>query len=130
MQKPAPIGVPKHVYLVQILDRRLKHDVSSSTTTSVVDQLSGTSSHKVDDYEYYVHFYAFDRRLDDWFDGSALRLDLNVEISEYIHFRDKFYRESNYNDECEFKEEQLRTHQENTKIKNFTHIVIGRYSTF
>merc|ERR1719499_487892 len=93
----------------------------------MVDDLSAPSRHRVCDYEYYVHFYAFDRRLDDWFDGSALRLSMSRSVSEYIHFRDKFYRESNYNDECEFKEEQLRTHQENTKIKNFTHIVIGRY---
>jgi len=131
VQRVAPMNVPKHVYLVQILDRRLRSNGStSSSRDSVVGPLgSSTVVHKLTDYEYYVHFYAFDRRLDDWFDGAAFVTGscMAQEVSEYIAFRDMLYRESHYNDECEFKEEQLRTHQENTKIKNFTEIVIGRY---
>merc|ERR1712228_79929 len=49
------------------------------------------------------------------------------EIKRFISARDIWHRRSRYNDECEFKEEQLKTHQQNTKIKNFSHIVIGKY---
>eukprot|EP00484_Ammonia_sp_Unknown_P022722 CAMPEP_0197028142 /NCGR_PEP_ID=MMETSP1384-20130603/7900_1 /TAXON_ID=29189 /ORGANISM="Ammonia sp." /LENGTH=481 /DNA_ID=CAMNT_0042457095 /DNA_START=10 /DNA_END=1455 /DNA_ORIENTATION=+ len=123
-----PENVPKHVYLAQILDRRAKQLQPNNNNNNMVDN----DNEESDGYEYYVHFYAFDRRLDDWFDGSAVRRravfgDDADSVSTFIAMRDREYRAAQYNDECEFKEEQLRTHQEHTKIKNFSHIMIGQY---
>eukprot|EP01083_Nonionella_stella_P035086 95852_1 len=112
LQTVIPNSIPAHTYLVRVLSREPK-------------PITNKDLH--DGYRYYVHFCAFDRRLDDWFDRCDFRCDLPESMKHYLTTRDRFYRESNYNDECEFKEEQLRTHQENTKIKNFTHIVIGKY---
>ena len=97
-----PPNIPSHVYYVRILAVR-----SDS---------------------YYVHFYAFDRRLDDWYPRNAFITNLSESMREYLSTRDVYHRRAHYNDECEFKEEQLQTHLKNTKIKNFRSIVIGKYS--
>eukprot|EP01084_Bolivina_argentea_P303761 524539_1 len=117
-----PVNIPSYTYLVQVLDVREKENEKGKGKDDII--INNDNDNK---YEYYVHFYAFDRRLDDWFSGNLFIYNLSDEMKEYISFRDKYYRSSNYNDECEFKEEQLRTHFENTKIKNFTHIIIGKY---
>ncbi len=91
------------------------------------------------DYDYYVHYVAFDRRLDKWEKAEKVHVQMTKVLfrdgfnigwklpATYIRDRDKAWRDYNYNDECEFKEEHLRAHQESTKVRNFEYIVIGKY---
>lgn len=82
-----PQHIPKHVYLVQILDRR-----QIEKKTKGLGFLSSISPQKIkkdrneedisDGFEYYVHFYAFDRRLDDWFDRSSFRCHLSDDLKK------------------------------------------------
>ncbi|ETO23024.1 H3/H4 histone acetyltransferase [Reticulomyxa filosa] len=53
------------------------------------------------------------------------QIKLLAEHSMIIKQRDCQWRADNYNDECDFKEEDLRAHQQSTKVKNFSHVVIG-----
>eukprot|EP01083_Nonionella_stella_P035085 95849_1 len=114
LQTVIPNNIPAHTYLVHVL--KLRRQAKPTTNKDLHDG-----------YKYYVHFCAFDRRLDDWFDRCDFRCDLPESMKHYLTTRDRYYRQSNYNDECEFEEKQLRTHEKNTKIKNFTHIAIGKY---
>lgn len=71
-----------------------------------------------DDYEYYVHYTKFDRRLDEWV--KVDRLDLNSLTTTGEDESMKFGHE-------DIDADRLREHEEITKVKNIESIELGRY---
>ncbi|KAH9690953.1 Histone acetyltransferase of the MYST family 1 [Citrus sinensis] len=70
------------------------------------------------DYEYYVHYTEFNRRLDEWVKLEQLDLD-SVETVVDEKVEDKGHEE--------LDAASLREHEEFTKVKNIATIELGRY---
>lgn len=103
----------------------------------------------LEDYEYYIHFPHFDRRLDEWVTIDRIDLDtivLNDAFDNQKH-KNKHHQhhyqqqpkrsksESEVNDPTQPKKEEKETmlvtlekeHEEMTKVKNIQSIVLGKY---
>ena len=93
------------------------------------------SDYTLKDYEYYVHFHGFDRRLDEWV--SYDRLDLVTSCNSRSHDKDdhgnvrKHKRKMDDSDLKSEKESMLVTlekdHEEITRVKNIQCVVLGKY---
>ncbi|PHJ25125.1 histone lysine acetyltransferase myst-a, partial [Cystoisospora suis] len=104
------------------------HHSSSSAASSSLP----SSSDKVDslpspdDYDYYVHFLGFDRRLDQWKSWEEVReneCDLPPDEPTVREIP-----ESSDDEHAGMDEEYLREHEEATKVKSISRIRMGRYS--
>ncbi|THG09014.1 hypothetical protein TEA_026919 [Camellia sinensis var. sinensis] len=85
---------------VKVIERRKMHNGGNS------------------DYEYYVHYTEFNRRLDEWVKLEQLDLD-SVETVVDEKVEDKGHEE--------LDAASLREHEEFTKVKNIATIELGRY---
>lgn len=95
---------------------------------------SGTTN----DYEYYVHYTEFNRRLDEWVKLEQLELDsVETDADEKVddkagslkmtrHQKRKI-DETHVEGNEELDAASLREHEEFTKVKNITKIELGRY---
>ncbi|GAB66461.1 histone acetyltransferase, partial [Plasmodium cynomolgi strain B] len=82
---------------------------------------------KESDYDYYVHWEKFDRRLDCWLAYKNLRL-LDEEPNDgYPCIREIDNGESDHDDHAGIDKEYLREHEENTKLKTINQIKFGKY---
>lgn len=103
-------------YPARIIDRRLK-------------------ANSADDYEYYVHYRKFNRRMDEWVELE--NLDLNTVIPpEPVDPSDPKSKRRRMEEELTdeegeghegFDQKQLLDHIEFTKVKNVEKIELGRY---
>ncbi|MEW5308481.1 MAG: hypothetical protein WDW38_000438 [Sanguina aurantia] len=102
----------------------------------VVDRREGQESRDPSKWKYYVHYYGFNRRLDEWV--SLEQLDLNtVEVEPAVEIgpdgkplkkRKPTAEEHDSDSEhAEFDAQELRVHEENTKVKNIETIELGRH---
>ncbi|EUD65456.1 histone acetyltransferase [Plasmodium inui San Antonio 1] len=79
------------------------------------------------DYDYYVHWEKFDRRLDCWLAYKNLRC-LDQEPNDGLPcIREKDNEESDHDDHAGIDKEYLREHEENTKLKTINQIKFGKY---
>jgi len=90
------------------------------------------------DYEYYVHYTEFNRRLDEWVKLEQLELDsVETDADEKVddkagslkmtrHQKRKI-DETHVEGNEELDAASLREHEEFTKVKNITKIELGRY---
>lgn len=90
------------------------------------------------DYEYYVHYTEFNRRLDEWVKLDQLELDsVETDADEKVddkagslkmtrHQKRKI-DETHVEGNEELDAASLREHEEFTKVKNITKIELGRY---
>jgi len=86
-----------------------------------------------DTFEYYVHYRKFNRRMDEWVTEDHLNLD-TVIPPEPVDPNDKKKRkvEDDHSEEEgegheDFDPQELRAHEEITKVKNIDKIELGRY---
>jgi histone acetyltransferase MYST1 len=91
---------------------------------------NGSSEMGSADYEYYIHFPTFDRRMDEWV--TIDRIDLkSVVPGEDEQSRIKRLKRKNDESSSESKEAMLsqleKEHEEITKVKNIQSIVLGKY---
>ena len=85
------------------------------------------------DYEYYIHFPTFDRRMDEWV--TIDRIDLKTGVvgtgEHDEHGNRKRPRRKNEETSAESKETVLmaleKEHEEITKVKNIQSIVLGKF---
>ncbi|KAF6175656.1 hypothetical protein GIB67_022658 [Kingdonia uniflora] len=92
----------------------------------------------VSEYEYYVHYTEFNRRLDEWVKLDQLDLDsVEADVDEKVedkatglkmtrHQKRKI-DESHVEGHEELDAASLREHEEFTKVKNIATIELGRY---
>jgi histone acetyltransferase MYST1 len=124
----------------EIIEIRRLRGVNSSSSHTVVQNNSYLTNEadNPEDYEYYVHYQTFDRRLDEWV--AYKRIDISNEMSGERHNRDSMKSRKNKRkllidctaeskiDDKEVKLLELeREHDEITKVKNINSIVLGRY---
>ncbi|KAF8404521.1 hypothetical protein HHK36_009406 [Tetracentron sinense] len=100
---------------VKIIERRKVHDGGPN------------------DYEYYVHYTEFDRRLDEWVKLEQLGLDSVENVAEkekslkMTRHRKRKIDEINVKGHEELDAASLREHEKSTKVKNIATIELGRY---
>ena len=118
----------------EIIERRaFKRSVAGGSSTSKSDSESDAGKELGPaDYEYYIHFPTFDRRMDEWV--TLDRIDLRTHLAGSDHDdHGKFKRPKRKVDDVssESKEAMLsaleKEHEEITKVKNIHSIVLGRY---
>ncbi|KAH9295035.1 hypothetical protein KI387_038623 [Taxus chinensis] len=90
------------------------------------------------DYEYYVHYTEFNRRLDEWVKLEQLKLDsVETDVDEKVeekvaslkmtrHQKRKI-DETHVEGHDELDAASLREHEEFTKVKNIVKIELGKY---
>ncbi|URE11104.1 MOZ/SAS family [Musa troglodytarum] len=98
-----------------------------------------TSSGGPNDYEYYVHYTEFNRRLDEWVKLEQLDLDtVETDVDEKVedkvtslkmtrHQKRKIDETHVEHGHEELDAASLREHEEFTKVKNIAKIELGRY---
>ncbi|KAL5724336.1 histone acetyltransferase [Ranunculus cassubicifolius] len=90
------------------------------------------------DYEYYVHYTEFNRRLDEWVKLEQLDLDsVETDVDEKVEDKATSLKmtrhqkrkidESHVEGHEELDAASLREHEEFTKVKNIATIELGRY---
>lgn len=89
------------------------------------------------DFEYYIHFPNFDRRLDEWVTIDRIDLETHIVSGEHDDHAMKSKRppKRRFDDMAEYKREEKESmlatlekeHEEITKVKNIQSIVLGRY---
>ena len=83
------------------------------------------------DYEYYIHFPTFDRRMDEWVTLDRIDLKTVVASGDDDHGRLKRLKKKVDDASLESKEATLsaleKEHEEITKVKNIQSIVLGKY---
>ncbi|RYG64794.1 hypothetical protein EON64_13275, partial [archaeon] len=121
---------PKHVAeVIEVRSRNRKRDR---------DQLASSSSEASnEDFEYYVHYINFDRRMDEWVTVDRMDLDTPVpgaptEQSEHKTKKAKRRADEGSVDSRRDEKEALlqtleRENEEITKVKNIRCIVLGAY---
>ncbi|GAW80954.1 histone acetyltransferase [Plasmodium gonderi] len=94
----------------------------------ISNELSASNaSMKECDYDYYVHWEKFDRRLDCWLAYEKLR-SLDQDPDDGLPFiRDTENGESDNDEHAGIDKEYLREHEENTKLKTINQIKFGKY---
>ncbi|CAG9476771.1 unnamed protein product [Plasmodium vivax] len=101
-----------------------KNEIMSKFSTELC---SNSAQMKESDYDYYVHWERFDRRLDCWLAYKNLRL-LDEEPDDGLPcIRDVDNEESEHDDHAGIDKEYLREHEENTKLKTINQIKFGMY---
>ncbi|KAI4838314.1 histone acetyltransferase MYST [Plasmodium brasilianum] len=81
---------------------------------------------KESDYDYYVHWEKFDRRLDCWLAYENLRL-LEQEPDDGLPFIKAYDNNVSDHEHAGIDKEYLREHEENTKLKTINQIKFGKY---
>eukprot|EP00793_Prasinoderma_coloniale_P002452 PRCOL_00001934-RA len=77
-----------------------------------------------DQWEYYVHYLEFNRRLDEWVDASRLDFD---SLDDKKGKKRKVEELDEHHDHPEFDHASLREHEEFTKVKNVEKIELGKW---
>eukprot|EP01006_Ploeotia_vitrea_P042204 TRINITY_DN66613_c6_g1_i1.p1 TRINITY_DN66613_c6_g1~~TRINITY_DN66613_c6_g1_i1.p1 ORF type:complete len:552 (-),score=282.87 TRINITY_DN66613_c6_g1_i1:95-1750(-) len=89
-------------------------------------------------YVYYIHYPAFNRRMDEWTTRQWLMFDEELKAwedtlntnrsvkSDVVDLRARHVH-THHEDHGDFDEESLKAHEEVTKVKNIESIVLGRY---
>ncbi|CAN6199893.1 unnamed protein product [Urochloa humidicola] len=105
----------------------------------VIERRKGASSSSPADYEYYVHYTEFNRRLDEWVKLEQLDLDtVETDVDEKVEDKATSLKMTRHQkrkiDEThveqgheELDAASLREHEEFTKVKNIARIELGRY---
>ncbi|GJN33168.1 hypothetical protein PR202_gb21735 [Eleusine coracana subsp. coracana] len=106
----------------------------------VIERRKGASSSSPADYEYYVHYTEFNRRLDEWVKLEQLDLDtvetdvdgrwkirLATSLKMTRHQKRKIDETHVEQGHEELDAASLREHEEFTKVKNIAKIELGRY---
>ncbi|KAL6778168.1 hypothetical protein ACKKBG_A17185 [Auxenochlorella protothecoides x Auxenochlorella symbiontica] len=87
-------------------------------------------------YEYYVHYRKFNRRMDEWVPLANLQLDTAIppeppELGDKTRQQKRKVDDEHSEEEGEGHEDfdpaQLREHEEFTKVKNIADIELGKY---
>lgn len=86
-----------------------------------------------EDYEYYVHYIGYNRRMDDWVNLD--QMDFSEHETKAMWEADgklagrkrKWEDEELHDDHGDFDPNALREHEEFTKVKNVAKIELGRY---
>ncbi|ANQ08268.1 Histone acetyltransferase [Plasmodium coatneyi] len=102
-----------------------KNEIMSKLSTELS---TSTTQMNEWDYDYYVHWEKFDRRLDCWLAYKNLRL-LEEEPDDGLPcVRQMENEESDHDDHhAGIDKEYLREHEENTKLKTINQIKFGKY---
>ncbi|GAB5355619.1 hypothetical protein AAMO2058_000221100 [Amorphochlora amoebiformis] len=117
--KPIPIGAQlwlvhpnsTNIDIVKIVERRsyTEEDIKELKSKSA----SSSTESKQHRWEYYVHLVGKDRRMDRWVPYTRIRFtgpDIKIEL---------------HHDNHGFDEQQLKNHEEATKVRNVDQIQIG-----
>ena len=113
-----------------VIERRALKKTSSSKDLTDADGSQELSS---SDYEYYIHFPTFDRRMDEWvtFDRIDLKTGVVGGGDQDEHGNRKRPKRKNEEASSESKEAMLialeKEHEEITKVKNIQSIVLGKF---
>ncbi|CBZ50652.1 moz/SAS family protein, related [Neospora caninum Liverpool] len=115
--------------LCSIVHARLRSarpgEASSSSSSSSSEARPGLEP-SPDNYDYYVHFLGFDRRLDQWKAWEEIREnESDLPPNEPCV---KEVPDSSDDEHAGMDEEYLREHEEATKVKSINKIRMGRYS--
>lgn len=99
---------------------------TASSSSSITSDATGAPLPGPEDYDYYVHFLGFDRRLDQWKTWEEVREDEaelppNEPVVKEVH-------DSSDDEHAGMDEDYLREHEEATKVKSIHRIRMGRYS--
>lgn len=76
-------------------------------------------------YYYYIHYNAWDRRMDEWVSRDRLSLSYEVNGVNMLYVADDHHDDGHHGN---FTEEDIKAHEEATKVKNIDTIQIGKYS--
>ena len=107
-------------YQARIVERRPIEDKTSETAAD-------------DEWDYYVHYRGFNRRMDEWVEMENLNLDTVVppEVDPNDPKRKKRRAEEDFSedegDHHGISVQRLLEHEEFTKVKNVDKIELGRY---
>jgi len=106
-------------YRSKVIERRVKPDI----------ELPEGAQPKPEDYEYYMHYFGFNRRMDEWVQLDQMDLStVEVELPDPDPKRKKkAVAEESDSDHGDFDPNALREHEEFTKVKNIDQIELGRH---
>ena len=88
----------------------------------VIERRPGSAAGNPEEYEYYVHYEQFNRRLDTWVTVA----DMNVKSAEQDDPK-KRGAEEHDEEHAEFDPNALREHEEVTKVRNILKVELGRH---
>lgn len=100
------------------------------------DSYSSSEERSASDYEYYVHFTGFDRRLDEWVTLDRIDLAAPLGTEDEHSSRTKRPGKRRLEDSSDGKKDLTKEatlqsmekeHDEITKVKNIQSIILGRY---
>lgn len=102
-------------------------------TVKIIERRQTPGSSDESDYEYYVHYIGYNRRMDEWV--SLEQLDLATVQLEQVEEVDgpggrkkkKIADEEHDEEHADFDANALREHEEFTKVKNIERIELGRH---
>ena len=90
----------------------------------VIERRTGSPAGVPEEYEYYVHYEQFNRRLDTW----VTIADMDVKTAEQDEDKKKRKAEEAHDEEhAEFDPNALREHEEVTKVRNILKVELGKH---
>ncbi|SCN60308.1 histone acetyltransferase, putative [Plasmodium chabaudi adami] len=107
------------IFPLNVNKNDILNKISNENTSSTVMKES--------DYDYYVHWEKFDRRLDCWISHENLRLLTNEPNDEYPVIKNTDDNCDSDHEHAGIDKEYLREHEENTKLKTINQIKFGKY---
>lgn len=95
------------------------------------DRLNDSNDGLPQDYEYYIHYINFDRRLDEWISIDRFDFETPIENNETNTNKKRVKRKHDGEEKDEKESSSIVTaeqeHEEITKVKNIQSISFGRY---
>jgi len=79
------------------------------------------------DWEYYVHYDGFNRRLDEWVTLDRFDLGSATEEGKLTRTSKRKYHDEEHEEEGELDLATLKEHEEATKVKNISRVVFGKW---
>ena len=95
----------------------------------VIERRQGQSGPQPEEYEYYVHYEQFNRRLDTW----VTIKDMDIKTAEQDEVgpdgkrKRKHAEEAHDEEHAEFNPDALREHEEVTKVRNILKVELGKH---
>mmetsp|Transcript_30369 Transcript_30369/g.98736 ORF Transcript_30369/g.98736 Transcript_30369/m.98736 type:complete len:455 (+) Transcript_30369:64-1428(+) len=80
------------------------------------------------DWEYYVHYEQFNRRLDTWVNISKMKLETLESVEAEKGGRKRKHEEPVDEEHADFDPAALREHEEFTRVRNILQVELGKYT--
>lgn len=94
----------------------------------VIERRQGQSGPQPEEYEYYVHYEQFNRRLDTWV--TIADMDLSTAEQEELGpdgKKKRKHEDAHDEEHAEFDPNALREHEEVTKVRNILKVELGKH---